>query len=175
MSAAIAVPTSQSPCDCQYLLYPITTSLYDGSTGITNTNVQQGYIKNVEGNKTVVSSLVVFAVPSDWAGQKCKFVFNTKSKVPPRHIDLFTSLQPITLPITGPGCKSPGSNNRNFFVGRFVVSGRGIAYWSITSDKGPDFPCPAGEIVGYELTPVYNTGELAWPVEIGSGPMIAMR
>lgn len=169
-SCTIAASASPTCHGSQNILYPNTTSLYDVSTGLTEAGVKQGCIKNIEGDKTVITTLVAFEVPCDWAQRKCKFLFETEASNTPKRVDVFTSLQPTT----GSGSKPSGSNNRDDFVGRFVVNDHDIAYWELVSAKGPEFPCPSGEIVGYELVGVYNMGELTWCVETGSGPMIEL-
>lgn len=162
------MPASPTFPDTAYLLHPNVTSLYDVSTSTTKINVQLGRIKNVEGDEPVITTMVTFAVPHNWAGKRCKLNFKIDFRTTPKRIDVFTSLQPIT----GPASESQQGNHRNEYVGRFVVSNRGLASWELTSNKGPEFCCPSGDVVGYELVGVYDMGELTWCVASGSGPII---
>ena len=155
------------------ILHPKTTALYNVTDGATQTDVEYGRVRNVAGDNSLITTLVTFSVPSSWSGKKCSLALETSSCNAPKQIDLFTTLNP--LPGQQLASETEDGNHRDQFAGRFVVRGHKIAFWELISNRGPEFHCPGGKNIGYELVGVYNTGELTWPVDADYGPMIELR
>ena len=172
LSLLVTIASTCLSTSCNSLgdpLHPQTTSLYNVTDGITQANVQYARVRNVVGDNSLITTMVSFSVPSAWKGKQCTLALKTDTCTAPKEIDIFTILPPgYELP---PETTSY-ENRRDQFVGRFVVRGHRIAYWELTSNRGPEFPCPNGDAVGYELVGVDNMGELTWRVDSAYGPMI---
>ena len=147
--------------------YPQTTSLYNITEGVVQENVECGRIRNIVSDNSLITTAVSFSVPSSWMGKNCGLALQIDACTAPKEIDIFTTL-PLQL-ATG----SSDGNHRDQFVGRFVVRGHKIAFWELTTDRGPEFPCPAGDIIGYELVGVSNMGELTWRIDGAFGPAMS--
>lgn len=174
-SNATAILSSADSWKAVDVLYPRTTSLFYASTGDIKYNSSHGLIYKGIGSMadSDVTTLVTFAVPEGWAGKKCRLDFDLESDdvlSGSKTVDVFTSLTIVEHSSSG---WSPG-NQRDQYLGRFMIDGSRSGKWIDTDDEVPRFDCPADEVVTWELVGVNDRVEIRWTSESGKGPRMAV-
>lgn len=71
--------------------------------------------------------------------------------------------------LINPPPEGPGSRGED--LGRIRVPAPGVAEWVMAYGGMPEFPCPAGELIGFEFVGVGDQVTIQWDIGV-SGPTV---
>lgn len=108
------------------------------------------------------SALVTFQIAPDLEGRTCKLILDLWDRdvsTGSQTADVFNSVNPGT---------------RGEYVGRVRLPKPGSAEWISSSDKAPEFPCPAGALIGFEFVGAGDEVAVRWDIG-ATGPRVQVQ
>lgn len=105
------------------------------------------------------SALVTFQIAPDLEGRTCKLILDLWDR------DVSTGTQTADVFNT----VNPG--NRGEYLGRVHLPKPGSAEWISSSENAPEFPCPAGALIGFEFVGAGDEVAVRWDIG-ATGPRV---
>ncbi|KAK2767572.1 hypothetical protein FQN54_003730 [Arachnomyces sp. PD_36] len=175
-SIAVAVPTPQQDpphIPPEDLIWPAETYRYWVKTGETELDPISGLVQKNGNQDEEITTLVNFQFPEELEGRTCRLRFDLwerDTSEGSKRADVFTSLAPEGFSIASEAVWPPG-NKRDVHVGRIIANAPGSAVWEQQYHGFPEFPCPAGRVLGGEFVGVGDKDKIEWDIGV-TGPRI---
>lgn len=167
------------------LIYPYATYRYWVATGQIKEDPQDQLliVKNgVAADET--TTIVTFDFAPELEGRTCKLLFDLWDRdvsTGSQTADVFSVIDPPDSR-SGSGSNSDLSatsfetalalaQSRDQHVGRIHVPKPGTAEWVMSYYGWPEFPCPAGQLIGIEYVGVGDNVEIRWDIGV-TGPRV---
>lgn len=183
-AVALARPTASSNEDIskrqQNIIYPHGTFRYWINTGEIKEDPQDQLLVVKNGNTAdETSTIVTFNVPPELEGRTCNLLFdlwNRDVSTGTQDLDVFTVINPPVGDFSIASVKASipkwrPAQSRDQHEGRIHVPKPGSAQWIESYHGYPQFPCPAGQLVGIEYVGVGDAVTVRWDIGV-TGPRI---
>ena len=177
-TVALAVPAafpdkSSVTRQIEDLIYPAQTYRYWVKTGKTELDPPAGLVQKNGNPNQEITTLVNFDFPADLEGRTCRLRFDLwdrDTSTGSQRADVFTSLAPESFTLFS-GEVWSAAERRDQHVGRIFVEKPSAAVWEQAYHGFPDFPCPAGRLLGGEFVGVGDDDKIVWDIGV-TGPRI---